>query len=105
MKKNKLKQQKIKCNQCKINDSYFVRKFISKNVPNKYILEYDSSCAQLLRIYYKFDYFKDREQFINLPKSLIMTKYNYYLCKKCFEKYTSDINNIQEFPWNIWHRI
>lgn len=105
------------------------RSFNSTRVPKEYFLDYDNYQAFMLRVYYKLNPEFDKYYFLNLPKEVRMTKYNWFLCDHCYKRYTksnikrcydeADYDSIYnptglsryfdfdrgEYVWNEWVQI
>jgi hypothetical protein len=118
--RNKKKSKIIypNCSVCKKNPIKYKRELNLNLVPNEYILSIDDTCAQILIVSYGMDYSKDKINFVNLPKELVMTKYDYKLCEECYGghiiKKVSDYSeyyNFKEhfvngdFTWTEWTKL
>ena len=85
------------CSDCRINQAHRVRKLNIDKVPKEYLLAPDDINSFILTNTYKID-FNDRENFLNLPREHRLTKYDYYLCNKCYNHRSTS----QDQVWNYW---
>ena len=88
------------CTDCRINQAHHIRKLNINKVPREYLLAPDNINSFILTNTYKID-FNDRENFLNLPREHRLTKYDYYLCNKCYNHRSTS----QDQVWNYWSDI
>lgn len=87
-----------KCQSCKRHNATYMRSVNLSKIPQKYILTENDVCYNMLISKNKFDI--NPLDLINLPKNLVMTKYDYYVCDICYE---AESPMSQE--WNVWRKI
>lgn len=97
-KNNTLKISNIRhCQCCKHSQAKYVRELDVLKVPQKYILTPENVCYEMLHGNRASTNIID---LINFPKDLVITKYRYYVCEKCY---------ILELPktleWNYWKNL
>jgi len=90
-----------KCQKCHKKKAKYIRKFDIDKVPTSYFMRQDDNCADLLINYHKIDYYSNKFYFLKLPKEYLLTKYNYYVCKKCFDIEAKEDSMV----WNSWEKI
>ncbi|AYV75525.1 MAG: hypothetical protein Terrestrivirus2_33 [Terrestrivirus sp.] len=106
------------CSLCKKNPIKFIRKFKIKLLPSEYMLSIEDTCAQVLISSHGLNYYEDKMHFVNLPRELALTKYDYKLCEQCYKihkkktineypdyyYYKEHFNN-GDFLWTEWEHI
>src|SRR5579872_1610104 len=88
------------CQKCYTDPAQHVRKMDLSKVPKEYILRPGDIQNSILTNIHHVP-LSDTIQFINLPKEHTLTKYDYYLCKKCY----LDRPKERDQEWNYWNKV
>lgn len=91
------------CQKCRGNKAKYIKRFDYRKLPNKYFHYPDPLLMRAIEMSYfqtdSVNIFPD--YWIDLPQDLILTKYDYRVCKECYE-----VEKQKSIPeWNSWENF
>jgi hypothetical protein len=86
------------CTKCRNNTAVKLRRLDKSKLPQQYYHKPDADLSIIMKLN-KMDT-SNTDYWIHLPPSMILSKYDYYLCADCY-KDNCELN----YEWNYWTNL